>query len=74
MLYENGNCAGSILELTDEGRPNVNDLTNAMETLMLDTDLYNEKVKLTSIAFDKFTMQKCKEEYIKIYEELLCDK
>ncbi len=71
MLDANGNCAGTILELSNDGRPNVNDLTNAMETLMLDTDLYNEKVKLTSIAFDKFTMQKCKEEYIKIYEELL---
>ena len=74
MLDANGNCAGTILELLNDGIPNVNDLTNAMETLMLDTDLYNEKVKLTSIAFDKFTMQKCKEEYLKIYEELLCDK
>jgi len=71
MLDANGNCAGIILELTDNGKPNVNDLMKAMETLMLDTELYEEKVKLTSIAFEKFTMEKCKEEYIKIYEELL---
>jgi len=71
MLDANGNCAGIILELRDDGNPNVNDLTNAMETLMLDTELYEEKVRLTSIAFEKFTMEKCKEEYIKIYEELL---
>ena len=71
MLDANGNCAGTILELSNDGRPNVNDLTKAMETLMLDKELYQEKVRLTSIAFDKFTMQKCKEEYINIYEELL---
>jgi glycosyltransferase involved in cell wall biosynthesis len=71
MLDANGKCAGSILELTDDGKPNVNDLTKAMETLMLDTDLYEEKLGLTSIAFEKFTMQKCKEEYLKIYEKLL---
>ena len=71
MLDANGNFAGTILELSNDGRPNVNDLTKAMETLMLDTELYDEKVKLTSIAFEKFTMQKCNEEYIKIYEKLL---
>ena len=71
MLDAEGHSAGIILELTDNGKPSAVDLVKAMEELMLDKELYIEKVKSTEIAFEKFTMEQCKEEYIKIYEELL---
>jgi glycosyltransferase involved in cell wall biosynthesis len=71
MLDAGGQCAGSSIELYENGKPSVFDLVKAMEELMLDKELYIEKVNLTEIAFEKFTMEKCKEEYIKIYEELL---
>lgn len=71
MLDAGGQSAGELIELTENGKPSTIELTKAMEKLMLDRELYKEKVKLTEIAFEKFTMQKCKEEYLKIYEELL---
>ena len=38
---------------------------------MVDKILYEEKVKLTPLAFDKFTIERCKKEYVELYENLL---
>ena len=73
MLSTNDDIAGLVLQLYDDNKPSVKELMEAMETLMLDKILYEEKVKLTTLAFDKFTIEKCKKEYVELYENLLKD-
>jgi len=73
MLSANNDIAGIIIQIRDDNKPSVKELMEAMEILMLDKILYEEKVKLTPLAFDKFTIEKCKQEYLKLYENLLKD-
>lgn len=70
MLSTNDDIAGIVLQLYDDNKPSVKELMEAMETLMLDKILYEGKVKLTAHAFDKFTIERCKQEYIELYESL----
>lgn len=72
MLNVDGHKAGLLIDLNNEGIPEVNDLVNAMEKLLVDRNLYAELSGLTNTAFSKFTMERCKNEYIKLYNKLEC--
>jgi glycosyltransferase involved in cell wall biosynthesis len=71
MLSANDDIAGIVIQLQADNKPSVKELMEAMEILMLDKILYEEKVKLTPLAFDKFTIERCKKEYVELYENLL---
>ena len=71
MLSTNGDIAGIVIQLCKDNKPSAKELMEAMETLMVDKILYEEKVKLTPLAFDKFTIERCKQEYFELYENLL---
>ena len=71
MLTANDDITGIVIQLQDDNKPSVKELMEAMETLMLDKILYEEKVKLTPLAFDKFTIERCKKEYVELYENIL---
>ena len=71
MLSADGAIAGLVIPLKEDNKPSVIELIEAMETLMMDKSLYNEKVKLTSLAFEKFTIEKCKQEYVELFDKIL---
>ena len=71
MISVYDEIAGIIIPLESNNRPSVTRLMESMEKLMLDKKLYDEKVKLTSLAFEKFTIEKCKQEYIDLYNKVL---
>ena len=73
MLSISGDIAGIVVQLKEDGRPSINDLMLAMQKLMQDQLFYDEKVNLTSLAFQKFRMENCKMEYIELYNKLLID-
>ena len=71
MLSTNDDIAGIVIQLCDDNKPTVKELKEAMEKLMLDKILYEKKVKLTTFAFDKFSIERCKQEYLELYKNLL---
>ena len=73
MITEKGEIAGILLDLNKDGKPSTQDLSNAMEKLMTNKQFYNEVVELTPKVFEKFTMEHCEKEYMKLYNILLTD-
>jgi glycosyltransferase involved in cell wall biosynthesis len=73
MLTTSGELAGILIQLKDDNKPSVIDLMEAMEKMVLDKTFYDQKVKLTPKAFEKFTIEKCKQEYMELYHKVLTD-
>lgn len=69
MLYaENTNkYAGIILELNNERKVEVDELTNAMSTLMSDTKKFHELKENTSFLFQQFSMESFASSYFELF-------
>lgn len=68
MLESENGTSGTLIELNDHNQPNISDIETAMENYLNDEKLLEIHQKNAYLAFKKFDMKLCVEEYLKIYE------
>jgi L-malate glycosyltransferase len=69
MLDANGEGMAGVLLDTEKGIPvNENQLAETIDQMMQNKLLYQQKVSLTRLAYEKFTMERCANAYLKMYQ------
>ena len=69
MLINDEASAGITISLKD-GKPNVEELKDAMLEIMTNNKMYNELKKNTKVFADRFDMDKCINEYRKLIDDI----
>ncbi len=62
--------AGILIPLAN-GKPDIEAMADAMLNLIENKNLHLQLAKNTKFAFEKFSMERCAEEYLKIFQQVL---
>lgn len=68
---EQGELAGILVPLNEEGKPDINKLANALEQYILFPELRKKHAALAAEAYRKFDMEICVDKYISFFAEIV---
>lgn len=71
MIDYQGEKAGILVDFDKDGRPNILALQAAMAKYLEEKTFYKQQASIASLAFQKFDMERCGQEYIEVYERSL---
>ncbi|MBI3500632.1 MAG: glycosyltransferase family 4 protein [Bacteroidetes bacterium] len=71
MITYNNNKAGILINLLQNGQPDINEITEAMLYYINNPEARKEQNEIAKNAAKKFNMTKCIEAYTSLYNELL---
>lgn len=70
LEHRDGRAAGILLELNNESKVSVPDLTAAIKTMVLNKAKFEEYKQNTKLMFDSFSMANCADSYFKLFERV----
>jgi glycosyltransferase involved in cell wall biosynthesis len=71
MLDVQGQLAGVLVDLDEQGRINVDILANAMRVYAQDEEKLKHDADLAWLAFEKFNLKSCVKEYENLFQQLV---
>lgn len=69
LHHPTGKPAGILLELNQQGKVSLEDLVQAMKSMILNSNDYQEYKKNTQLMIDEYNMSKCADAYYKLFNK-----